>query len=178
MSTDAVKAILKRKKDYLLRLESTIQEHKKIVAEAKKRMREDLPSDDESPQAKQQKQPKGSEPSSKQRRRDARRRSVEEEIVAPKVTSHGIKNPPPPPFFCTGINQRLVECDFMEKEPVTISQIISTNISTLKPRKMRLVCRVRSFHPQSIADFAAAWCVLCQQTYLLPKYRANELGGD
>jgi len=64
------------------------------------------------------------------------------------------------------VDSFLVKCDFEEISPVSISQIISTNISTLKPRKMRVVCRVHSFYPSSIADFAAAWCVLCQQTYL------------
>ena len=31
---------------------------------------------------------------------------------------------------------------------------------------MRILCRVRDFLPKSLADFAVAWCTLCNDTYL------------
>jgi hypothetical protein len=88
MSTDPVKSILKRKREYLSRLEQEIALAKAKNAEAKKRAREEYPSDDESllPQP-QQKQQKGSQ--SKQRRKIARRKSIEEEIVTPKLSTWG-----------------------------------------------------------------------------------------
>lgn len=50
--------------------------------------------------------------------------------------------------------------------PVTIEQIMSTNTASLKPRKFRLECRVHAFHPSSLADFAAAWCGICKNTFI------------
>ena len=157
MSTEPVKAILKRKKDYLIRLESQMEAWKKTEVAARKRAREELPSDDETiPSQSQQQLKKGSQQS--KRKKQAKRKSIEEEIVAPKLSDYG-----------TPISQlwltRPVISDFREKQPVVISQIVSSNISTLKPRKMRVVCRIHSFYPQSIADFAVAWCCLCEHTY-------------
>jgi hypothetical protein len=88
MSTEPVKAILKRKRDYLVRLESEMEAWKKIDVEARKRAREELPSDDDEtilPQTQQLK--KGSQQS--KRRKLAKRRSIEEEIVTPKLSDYG-----------------------------------------------------------------------------------------
>ena len=156
MSTEPVKAILKRKKEYLIRLQSQMEAWKKTDVAARKRAREELPSDDETILPQTQQQPKKGTQS--KRRRHAKRKSIEEEIVAPKLSDYGT---PDFPAYLTS----LVISDFREKQPVLISQIVSSNISTLKPRKMRVVCRIHSFHPQSIADFAVAWCCLCEHTY-------------
>jgi hypothetical protein len=157
-SLDCVKAIVKRKRDYLIRLEATIQASKEKEEKARKRAREEYPSDNESqPVKSSQPQQHGSQQSSKRHHKRARQKPVEEEIVAPKLAPHGII------FYILGLNF-IVDSDFPEKQPVAISQILSTNISTLRPRKMRIICRVSSFFPESIADFAAAWCSLCEQT--------------
>ena len=86
MSTEPVKAILKRKKEYLIRLESQIEEWKKTEMAARKRAREEYPSDDETiiPQTQLK---KGSQQS--KRRKHAKRKSIEEEIVAPRLSDYG-----------------------------------------------------------------------------------------
>lgn len=88
MSTEPVKAILKRKKDYLIRFESQMEAWKKTELAARKRAEEELPSDDEItlPQTQQQLK-KGSQPS--KRKRPAKRKSIEEELVAPKLSDYG-----------------------------------------------------------------------------------------
>ena len=90
MSTEPVKAILKEKREYLIRLESHIAAWKKTDAEAKRKAREEFPSDDETvlPQNKQQQTPKKASQQSK-RRRLTKRKSIEEEIVAPKLSDYG-----------------------------------------------------------------------------------------
>src|SRR5271167_3710809 len=97
MSFDLVKAILKRKKEYIIKFEISVQLAKKKEEEAKKRAREEAPSDDELISPKHQKQIKSSQQkqkqSWKQRRKNARRKSIEEEIVAPKLTPYGTKPP-------------------------------------------------------------------------------------
>jgi hypothetical protein len=87
MSTAAVKAVMRRKKDYLLRLEETLKAKENVDALATKRAREEYPSDDESPsQKKKQKDNQQSSKSSKKRNKHAKRKSIEEEIVAPKIS--------------------------------------------------------------------------------------------
>lgn len=91
MSVVAVKSVLKRKKEYLIRLNATIKSHGEKATEARKRAREEYPSDDESlhksdPQKHQQ---KGSQQSSRQRKKHAKRKSVEEEIVSPRLSHNG-----------------------------------------------------------------------------------------
>jgi hypothetical protein len=93
MSTPSVKAVLKRKKDYLLRLEVTLKEYEKQALLAEKRAREQYPSDDDSqPKQKKQKeneQSSQSSQSSKKRSKHSKRKSIEEEIVAPKISRSG-----------------------------------------------------------------------------------------
>ena len=48
--------------------------------------------------------------------------------------------------------------------PVSIKQILETNVAGHRPRKMRIICRVRDYYPRNIADFAVAWCNLCKNT--------------
>ena len=87
MSTEMVKAILKRKKEYLIRLESQIETWKKTEMAARKRAREEYPSDDETLPSQTQQLKKGSQQS--KRRKYAKRKSIEEEIVAPKLSDYG-----------------------------------------------------------------------------------------
>lgn len=90
MSTPSVKAVLKRKKDYLLRLEVTLKEYEKQALLAEKRAREQYPSDDDSqPKQKKQKENERSSQSSKKRSKHSKRKSIEEEIVAPKISRSG-----------------------------------------------------------------------------------------
>ena len=88
MSTEPVKAILKRKREYLIRLESEMEAWKKLDVAAKKRAREELPSDDDETILSQSQQLKRGSQQSK-RRKLAKRRSIEEEIVTPKLSDYG-----------------------------------------------------------------------------------------
>src|SRR5277367_192529 len=65
----------------------------------------------------------------------------------------------------------VVSIEGADVAPLTISQIISTNTATLKPRKFRLESRVHAFHPSFLADFAAAWCGNCKNTFQPPPYK-------
>jgi hypothetical protein len=60
------------------------------------------------------------------------------------------------------------------KLPVSIAQIMETN-TAMKPRKMRITCRVRDFYPQNIEDFVVSWCGICEITYFIGK---SELTGE
>jgi len=79
MESAAVKAILKRKKEYLIRFENSIKSHAIAEAAARKRMREELPSDDDQLESTQPQYPK---------RKRSKQTLVEEEIVAPKISRY------------------------------------------------------------------------------------------
>ena len=145
MGSAEVKAILKRKKEYLIRFERSIKSHALSEAAARKRVREELPSDDDLLESTQK----------LKRKKHVQQESIEEEIVAPKISQYGI---------VISNSSDLVKSAHPNIPPVNIKQIISTNQGSLKPRRMRIVCNVRSYYPQSIADFVAAWCTLCQNT--------------
>jgi hypothetical protein len=89
MSTAAVKAVMRRKKDYLIRFEETIKVKGTVEALAEKRAREEYPSDDEPPpQKKKQKDDQQLSKSSKKRNKHAKRKSIEEEVVAPRISKN------------------------------------------------------------------------------------------
>jgi hypothetical protein len=68
----------------------------------------------------------------------------------------------------------IVSSDHPQVPAVDIKQILETNIASHRPRKMRIVCRVRDYYPRDLADFAVAWCNLCKNTYL-PESLASDL---
>jgi hypothetical protein len=59
-----------------------------------------------------------------------------------------------------------VVCDHKDIPVVTINQIKSTNTTTLKARKLRLLCKAVQFDPPLLEDFAAAWCDSCEMRFL------------
>lgn len=170
-SSPQVKAILKRKKEYLSQLQISIKEVSKKEELARKRAREELPSDDELPTTSRNANLGGStgghkrQHSGKRRKGKGRKEVVEEEIVVPRITMHSI-----PLFlalFCYVVCCQmliLVSSEYPQIPAVSINQILETNEASYRPRKMRILCRVRDYHPRNIADFAVAWCNLCKNT--------------
>ena len=148
---EAINILRKNKKEYAIRFEKGLAGYKQREEEARKRARDELPSDNESSTPSQ----KGSQ---SKKHRKKKRKSIEEEIFAPKLSNNGTAPFPPKP------NGIVASCEGTDVPPLPIAQIISTNTATLKPRKFRLECRVHAFHPPSLADFAAAWCDSCNNT--------------
>ena len=59
-----------------------------------------------------------------------------------------------------------VSSEYPQIPTVSIKQILETNLTSYRPRKMRIVCRVRDYYPRNLTDFAVGWCDLCKNTYL------------
>jgi len=93
-SAPQVKALLKRKREYLSQLQISIKEVSKKEELARKRAREELPSDAEDDKLPSQTAGQGgkrSRENSGRRRRSGggkRKEGIEEEIVVPRITPH------------------------------------------------------------------------------------------
>jgi hypothetical protein len=96
-----IKSLLKRKRDYLAQLQISIKEVAKKEELARKRAREELPSEDELPSSggnggngtagggKRMRENSGKRKRARRREgREGRERVMEEEIVVPRITQH------------------------------------------------------------------------------------------
>jgi hypothetical protein len=98
-SAPQVKALLKRKREYLSQLQISIKEVSKKEELARKRAREELPSDAEDEKLPSQTGGQGgkrSRENSGKRRRSGggkRKEGIEEEIVVPRITPHCMTPP-------------------------------------------------------------------------------------
>ena len=91
MNADSVKAIQKRKREYLKRFEEDLKRSKETEELGRKRAREELPSDDEAHSWPNYQQNPQKKTSNKRSKYHSQQKSIEEEIVTPKITEHGIR---------------------------------------------------------------------------------------